>query len=558
MSIVVNNKNSKNFDLNKLFQIFMERPNYYKKFVRKHYATFCLASDGINSNVDEDLRRYGIRLKGCNSQLMGFNSAGKIDISESFVTLKQVDNSRHLSGVLKCGNPFICPACSSKISSKRSEQLKELIEVGKENKRFYALVVLTIPHRPNQPLKELLETLFDLKRYLFQNRKFRTFKEQYGLRFVHNASEITASIKNGKSDWHPHINLVFDFDKKPDLDELTLSSIIYEIINIRVAKKYPNMRLLEPFKTKVKKRLSFKDGYVTNKKQTQVKGTVAVNYDFKEDYATKYGLAEEVSLGNLKNGQFDSSYSPFSNEKSFHPFNILDFIALLPLQKEEKIHLIGMYREYAKAYMNRRFFSFGRNSIKYYFKEYGIDLDVKREDLEVTEEEESKGDTICDIPSNLWEKAGLTSISVANMILLDRDIQVLNFIDKKIKENENRAYSKMFPENRELTKKVIGEIKTKAKERAELYEKIKKSKPIEKIAPLHEISIDGKILEKTIGVFKNPYGLSVKQLSLDKLTTYIQKLKENISNIFMSDYERECILTKLNIAQSELNVRKNI
>ncbi len=395
-------------------------PNYVKKFVRKHTAVYCMATDGTKKNEDDVLKKFATRLVCCNSKINDFIDNPKVKIKE---VKHEKGKSRHISGTIKCSSPWICPSCSATISMTRGEQLKKVVECGREHGRGYGMAVLTIPHQPDDALLSSQNILMDIWRRLQTQTPFRNWKKVNKIRFSAKGYEIMASIKRGKADWHPHFNIIFDFDTLADMTkeekikyELKNAKFLWKMCNA-IALKYHGIQLKEPFLEEVTKTHQGNNETFI-KSHLQVKGGVSFNFDFVEEYATKFGLVEEATAGMYKQGK-----------GSFHPFQILDMIRKEDetMTKKEKILLIQMFREYAKATKGKRFFVFGTKQIKYYQENYGLELEVLDDELEI-QARESKGQDFYEPENKLWELFNPNSIHQANLLNQETAQDMENYI----------------------------------------------------------------------------------------------------------------------------------
>jgi len=401
-------------------------PNYVKKFIRKHTAVYCMATDGTKKNEDNILRKFATRLSCCNSKINDFIDNPKVKIKE---VKHEKGKSRHISGTIKCSSPWICPSCSATISMIRGEQLKKIVECGREHGRAYGMAVLTIPHQPDDALLSSQDIIADIWRRLGTQTPFRNWKKANKIRFGAKGYEIMASIKRGKADWHPHFNIIFDYDTLKEMTkeekikyELKTAKFLWKMCN-SIAFKYYGIKLKEPFLEEVKRTHQGNNETFT-KTHLQVKGGVSFNLDFVEEYATKFGLVEEATAGMYKNGN-----------GSFHPFQILDMIRKEDetMTKKEKILLIQMFREYAKATKGKRFFVFGMNQVKYYKENYDLDLNVLDDELEI-KEREAKGDVFYSVELNLWRLFSPNSLHCANLLLQKTPKDMENYIFQIINE----------------------------------------------------------------------------------------------------------------------------
>lgn len=407
-----------------------ELPNYVKKFVRKHTAVYCMTTDGTKLNEDSTLRKFSTRLVSCNSKINDFIEPKSIDIKEVKYENRK---SRHINGTIKCGSPWICPSCSATLSMTRGEQLKHMVECGREHGRGYGMAVLTVKHKPGEELKKLQDILTDIWRKARTRTPMRTFLKENNIRFAHKGYEIMGSIKNCKSDWHPHFNIIFDYDtleekteKEKIKYELKTAKFLWKICN-SIAVKYHGIELKEPFLEEVTRTHQGNNETFT-KTHLQVKGGVSFNLDFVEEYTTKFGLVEEATAGMYKNGK-----------GSFHPFQILDMIRKEDetMTKKEKILLIGMFREYAKATKGKSFFRFAPGSVKYYQDNYDLDLNILDDEAEI-QAREAQGDVFYSAELKLWRLFSPNSLNLANLLLQetaqDMEDYILQIINKRLIE----------------------------------------------------------------------------------------------------------------------------
>ena len=403
-----------------------ELPNYVKKFVRKHTAVYCFTTDGTKLNEDKTLRKFSTRLVCCNSKINDFMEPKSIDIKEQTY---ENGKSRHINGTIKCGSPWICPSCSATLSMTRGEQLKHIVECGREHNRAYGMAVLTIRHKPGQTLKYLQDALTNIFRIARTRTAFRNFLKKENIRFIHRGYEIMASIKNNKSDWHPHFNLIFDYDKMQEMNEeekiryeFKTAKFLWSIFNDISSKKY-GIQLKEPFLEEVTKQYQGKEE-IFYKTHLQVKGGVSFNLDFEEEYTTKFGLVEEATAGMYKSGN-----------GSFHPFQILDMIRKEDetMTKKEKILLIQMFREYALATKGKSFFRFGRGSVKYYQDNYNLELNVLEDEEEILARE-AQGDIFYSVELKLWKLFNPNCLNIATLLMQDTAQDMENYILQIVNE----------------------------------------------------------------------------------------------------------------------------
>lgn len=551
---------------NKQYQTFLSFPSYQKRQIRKSTAGFVLATTdfGLN-NENEILKRAGWNLKKCNCEPNLFSGFENVSVKE----VNEYETTKHLSNVLHCGSPWTCPVCSAKISTVKANEINNLMKIGKANKRFYSLVVLTIPHQAGQSLEELDFILSILRKKLQEHKDFRKFKKKYKLRFVGTGLELMMSIKNNLGDFHPHINFVFDFDEDPQITELELSKKIYDIvtkilqpkkfdliksntktIRFEFIKRKHNLTLKEPYAKNKKKLIKFSDGGQVLKEFTQIKGGVSATYNFKEDYPTKFGLGEEATMSFNKGTDIT---------KSFHPFQALDFIRFFDLEDNKKKLLIEMFREYVKTFKGKSLFRFGRAAQEYYNKNYQPIEDLKEKtETEIMQEEEAKGVSILDIPNLVWKKFNPTPIQVLILFNKETPKDMEDYIESQISKDDFKREKEFLEEAHEKTqvqkdkslKKTIEKI---SKKQIEKIQEIESKKEIQKICKEKQpkityLDVNGMVIKPSV-LGNNPNSIPIPKLTNLELFAYIQDLINHLDNPFLKDFELEIIKDKLYYAE---------
>lgn len=565
------------------YEDFLSLSSQAKKYIRKSTAGYVLATTSYGlSNDDEILKNSGFNLKKCNSKPNFFADINNVLVKE----VSEFDTvTKHLSNVLHCGSPWVCPVCSAKISTVKSLELSTLMEVGRLNNRFYSLVVLTIPHRANQSLEELNFILSTLRKKLQEHKLFRAFKKEYSLRFLHVGLELMLSIKDNLPDFHPHINFIFDFDTNPNLSEFELSSKIYEIVSkilepnkkldlikssgelirFEFIKRRDNLTLKAPYTQKSKRVIKFADGGSTIKDSIQVKGGVTATYDFKEDYATKFGLAQEVTMGLHKGSDIT---------KSFHPFQALDFIRFLELEIETKKLLIEMFRSYVKVFKGKTLFTFGQNSIKYYNDNYSLDKKLQEKtEQQIVQESESVGDIILEVPISDWIKFNPTALQVLALLTKESPKDMMDYIYAQIEKDDfkeekellqdsyTKACTKTKQQQINSMKKTINEVKNNPNRQFredfinlfKWFEKDKNLNLLNSPSRITYLNKDGEVIKPT--ALSNPNSISIPYLSTNDLFNYIKDLRFHLTNPFLDDLELSIIKDKLYYANKVLDER---
>ena len=400
-------------------EIGWQESKLYQKFNRKHIAQYSLTVGNITDNSLEKRRlkkhlseaefnlkvKNDKKIKKINQTLCSCGRDIHYKNEEKIVDLKEFEKRKRFKGLKSCGNNAACPECAAKLSAIRGNQLKELMEVGRDNGRSYIQVVTTIPHQPIEALSPNLNLVIDMSRYIFQDREWRKFKEMTKCRFVHGGLENMVSFKNGQIDWHPHKNYLLDFDISIDEvkeilgieSDLKLSMYISQLLT-SIAQKYLNKKGIE--KTLLTPRYELNTA--TNK--TQVKAGVVATLDFRDDYIAKWGLDAEMTAGIYKNGRFDGSIDEEGNYKqSFHPFALLDFIDENNKETSEnfKYQCNKAFQEFVLASHGKWWFYFAKYSVDYYNENYGSEIKVVKDEEELLLLED-KGDLFYTLSEEEW------------------------------------------------------------------------------------------------------------------------------------------------------------
>jgi len=420
--------------------------NIYKKFQRKHIAQYALTVEvtedyikSKKSNPNSKQNRgqknslsFNKTLKTINKTLCSCGRDVHFMNDKKIVDIKETDTTRRLKGLKSCGNNSACSVCASKLSAIRGNQLKELVESGRNNGRSYMMIVSTIPHTPGEPLEITLNQVIDMSKYIHEHKKVREFKKITKCRFVHGGLENMVSFKNGLLDWHPHKNYLLDFDitineviENLGLDnELELRMYVSRLFT-NIGQKYLNLHnidktLLVPFLQQEKKN-----------KRIHIKGGVSASLEFDDGYIAKWGLEAEMTSSIYKDGRFDGG--------SMHPFNLLDLIDEnnIETSKEFKYQCVKAFQEFVVASKGKWWFYFGRGAISYYNENYGTELKIKKDEEELISLED-EGELIYFLEHQEWLDFKPTPKKIGFALSLPTKKDVLEFIYEHIEFNRIR------------------------------------------------------------------------------------------------------------------------
>ena len=416
--------------------------NIFKKYSRKQTAQYALTvgnigkietykKDGksklskseINGNLSfkKNLITINKSLCSCGRDVHFMNDSKIVDV-------KETNNTRRLKGLKSCGNNSACPVCASKLSAIRGNQLKQLMQVGRENQRSYMMIVTTIPHKPLEPLERTLNQVTYMSNYIFNSRQWKEFKKVSQCTFVHGGLENMVSFKNGLVDWHPHKNYLLDFEVeiqtviknlglKNELDlRMYVSRMMTSIGQKYLKKENVDKTLLAPY---------FEHQDSNNR--THVKGGVSASLEFDDGYIAKWGLEAEMTSSIYKDGRLNGS---------MHPFGLLDLIheGNTEINQEQKYQCILAFQEFVVASKGKWWFYFGRGAIDHYNDYYQADIKVKKDEEELASLEDD-GDIIYSLSHSEWLDFEPTPFKIGTALSLATRKDVIEYIFTEIETN---------------------------------------------------------------------------------------------------------------------------
>jgi len=419
--------------------------NLYRSLYRKHISEYALVVGSTSKFLKEKKRkrhttkknafnitlRFGEILTSVNKALCGCGNYIHYK-NENDVELKKNEGRYRLKGLQSCGNNASCPVCAAKLSIVRSNQLEELMTVGRENDRSYIMVVATIPHKPNEDLEILMEQVGDMSSYIFRTKQWQEFKKITSCRFTHGGLENMVSFKNGLIDWHPHKNYILDFDiptkevvKRLALDNendlsIYISNMLTSLGQRFLDKKGIKKKLLTPY---------FEQSSGGKNKRKVVKGGVTATLDFNDTYISKWGLSAEMTAGIYKDGRF--------NGGSFHPFGLLDLIDKRnkDIGEKQRFQCIKAFQEFVVASKGKWWFYFGRGAVAYYNANYGCKIKVKKDEEEL-QSLEDLGDVLTKFSYDDWRYFRPTTKKIYDAFTQKSDDDVIAYFRDEIEDNK--------------------------------------------------------------------------------------------------------------------------
>lgn len=118
-----------------------------------------------------------------------------------------------VSGVYRCGSPWLCPTCAPARAHLRAERVQRAADATYERGGAVALVVLTASHRLDTPLVDIKGLVATASRKARQGRAWRDVTEAHGILGVIVGQEVTVSAVHG---WHYHQHLSVLVDGRED------------------------------------------------------------------------------------------------------------------------------------------------------------------------------------------------------------------------------------------------------------------------------------------------------------------------------------------------------
>lgn len=164
------------------------------------------------------LRRY--RLQEAAAELLpGHRVAwcGCVPVKELISVLYHPEHSAaSYGGLAVCGNPWVCPLCSTKIAARRAEELGAGVASWRARGGDVVMVTFTLRHHKGQRLKKLLEALNGAYAGIRSDARWVKFVKRTGI-----AGTVTGrEMPHGSNGWHPHLHALFFLEKPVSNDYL--------------------------------------------------------------------------------------------------------------------------------------------------------------------------------------------------------------------------------------------------------------------------------------------------------------------------------------------------
>ena len=280
---------------------------------QKTRSTLLRISQGVLSSKDFPSRFLFRRFSKC----------GRVPFVSGDVDIKYSPSRKtsFFSNLMRCGSVWLCPECSSRISTFRCSELERMIFNWTSRSPENAVYMLTLTHHHvlRDSLSDLLSNQSAALMRFWSNGSVKRLMKSIGLVGRTTTFELTFGLNSG---WHPHRHILLFCKRQDDLAGLSVKLRTYWNSALSNFNLHGNVYSLN------------------------LQGGA-----FADQYVTK--LSRECSLSNLKRSRsLNDRFSPFA--LLFFMFNLLSNGLAVP------DWVINAYREYAVSTRGKHQFSFSR------------------------------------------------------------------------------------------------------------------------------------------------------------------------------------------------------
>lgn len=185
----------------------------HSRFRSKKYALQATAKELLSGVSHHDNPRKKFRIGVCLRNV--------ISPSKTVSIYKSIEHgSCHYHGLAVCASVWTCPICASKITEKKSQIVKSLINKHKLAGGDVLLLTFTTPHTRKDKLSDLLYAFKKAEEGFSITKPVKTIKKNIGFIAPIKSLEITFGHANG---WHPHSHQLWFVDSGVDINDLKKS-----------------------------------------------------------------------------------------------------------------------------------------------------------------------------------------------------------------------------------------------------------------------------------------------------------------------------------------------
>ncbi len=195
-----------------------------------------------------------------------------------------------VSGVYRCGSPWLCPVCAPKKAVERKERVARVVEVAQDKGMLVVAVALTAHHTAQQAFAEVKGLIEGASRTARAGRKWKEIQLDHGIIGVVAGKETTISRKNG---WHYHQHLLLIIDPTSEVVDAAIAAED-ENAALRAAAEAAGRAVADRYAAEIRKA----GGWLSKEHGTKIR--VCDNPEQAGDYAAKGSAAWEAAGGPTK------------------------------------------------------------------------------------------------------------------------------------------------------------------------------------------------------------------------------------------------------------------
>lgn len=276
-----------------------------------------------------------------------------VDIHKTLAT----DNF-HFQNLQTCGSVWHCPCCAAKISEKRQKEVLQAITQHEKSGGQVLLLTLTLPHRSNQSLKTVLDTLLKAHEAFERHRSYADgFKVNSGLIGRIRSLEVTY----GANGWHPHLHLLLFVNRMTNYANYLFDLFpIWQKVVVKQGFSEPNQH-----------------------------GLTLENGDKAAKYVGKWGLEHEMTKSHIKR-----------SKSGYTPFDLLRVMAGTYTGEAKSVDVFDaaiLFKEYGKIFKGKRQLTWS-NGLRDL-----LGVAPEKTDEEIADQVDEKTVLFAKIPLNAWK-----------------------------------------------------------------------------------------------------------------------------------------------------------
>lgn len=130
--------------------------------------------------------------------------------ADSVVLARSDDGRAGWIGIASCGSVWECAECHQKVTHRRADEIKTLVDRHRAAGGSLYMLTLTGPHSMGDDLKPLRRNVSKAWQYVQTGKGWQTWKEKLGIVGSIRVLEVT----HGPNAWHPHLHGLFLMEGK--------------------------------------------------------------------------------------------------------------------------------------------------------------------------------------------------------------------------------------------------------------------------------------------------------------------------------------------------------